>query len=273
VNKSCTPLLALLTLFFALPSIAGQRCDPHLATPDATRLAAAAAARTVAELDSHQRPIALLARIGQDLSAQGLLYSHAAFVVRDDTASDARGWRVTHLLNDCGTDHGALFREGVVDFYLDNPLSYQAKLVFVTPALETVLLRALNDHHGKAVFERRYSVIAKPYSKTRQNSTGWMLEVIAAASGESPDSRAEAMIILSRRQYQPDIIHIPYSQRILGGLTRANAVFTDHSLATRLSGKYPVSTVHSVFRYLRENMLTASEVVLVPIAQAELAGE
>ncbi len=264
---------ASLAIFCANSAFAGQRCDKQLATPQANRLAAQAAAKAIAELSARQRPIALIARIGQDLSAQGLLYSHAAFAIADGDATHPNDWHVTHLLNECGSDRGALYREGMLNFYLDSPLSYQSKIVYLQPELEQQLLRALAAHHGKAVFEPHYSVIAKPYSKTRQNSTAWMLEVIAAASQPAPDSRAEASAVLRAQQYQADTIYIPYSMRIMGGLTRANAVFTDHSLGTRLSGQYPVSTVHSVFRHLRENRLVESEVTLTPKGAAVIAGE
>ena len=265
--------IALAAVFCAPIALAGQRCDKQLATPQTNILAADAAANALAALRARQRPIALIARIGQDLSAQGLLYSHAAFVIADGDAAHPNDWHVTHLLNECGSDRGALYREGMINFFLDSPLSYQSKIIFLQPELEQQLLNALAAHHGKAVFEPRYSVIAKPYSKTRQNSTAWVLEVIAAASQAAPDSRAEAAAILRAQHYQSDSIHIPYSMRILGGLTRANAVFIDHSLGTRLSRKYPVSTVHSVFRYLRENNLTKSEITLTPRGAATIPGE
>jgi hypothetical protein len=53
----------------------------------------------------------------------------------------------------------------------------------------------------------------------------------------------------------PDRIHIPYSKRLLGGLFSANADFTDHPVATRLSGDYPVVTVRSILRWLQANHL------------------
>ena len=47
--------------------------------------------------------------------------------------------------------------------------------------------------------------------------------------------------------------------RVLGGLFSANAVFTDHPVATRLSGRYPVVTVRSILRWLVEQQALASE--------------
>ena len=50
-----------------------------------------------------------------------------------------------------------------------------------------------------------------------------------------------------------DTVHIAYSKRVLGGLFSASIDFTDHSVATRLSGDYPVVTVRSIFRWLERN--------------------
>ena len=264
---------ATIAIFAAPAAFAGQRCDPQIATPQAHKYAADAAANTLAALATQRRSIALIARIGQDLSQHGLLYSHVGFAIFDADQAHPGEWRVTHLLNDCGSDRGALYREGLLNFYQDSPLSYQSKVIFLKPQLEQQVIDALAEHNGKAVFEPRYSVIAKPHSKTRQNSTAWVLEVIAAASGAATDSRAEASAILRAHHYQADTIQISYSQRILGGFTRANAVFTDHSLGTRLSGAYPVSTVHSVFSYLREHNLIALEATLTPKHAATIPGE
>jgi hypothetical protein len=273
-------ILPIALMALASAGFAGQSCEKRLASPADTENAALAAARLQSALNSGGHELAIVARIGQDLRKHDLLYSHAAFAVRDaaavstptqgsSTASNTanttqRPWHVLHLLNTCGTDQGALFREGLVNFYLDGPLSYQTKVLFLPTELEAKVLAALQQHKGKQVFQSHYSVIAKPYSNKRQNSTAWLLEVIAAASVEGVDTRAEAFSVLRARQYAPEIIRIPYTQRIAGGLFRANAVFTDHPLATRLSGRYPVSSVRSIFRFLRANSWVALELTLVP---------
>jgi hypothetical protein len=255
-------------LMFCTQLFAGQPCTTTVAAPQNVERAAYAAAATAEALAKQTHQLALIARIGQDLRDQGLLYSHAGFAVK---AAD--GWRVTHLLNECGSDKGGLHREGLVEFFLDDPISYQSKLVFLKPELEAKVIQALAAHHGKAVFEPRYSVIARPYSNSRQNSTEWLLEVIAAANSRLPDSRDEAKAVLRAQNYQPDVIHISYPKRIAGGLFKANAVFTDHPISARLSGKYQVSTVRSVFRYLREQLYTESEQTLTPKGEITRAGE
>ena len=63
----CNIVLAVALAALCANAGAGQRCDRQLATPEANRLAAAAAANAIATLNAQQRPIALIARIGQDL--------------------------------------------------------------------------------------------------------------------------------------------------------------------------------------------------------------
>jgi hypothetical protein len=229
----------------APPAMAGQSCEKRAADPAQTERAARAANAAISALDQHRDQIAIIARVGQDLSAQGLVYSHAGFVLKTD-----QGWRVTHLLNECGTDEGALYQEGMIDFFAQNPHRYQSKIVWLPTNVAEPIRLALQAHHGKAVFQPRYNVIARPYSQDRQNSTAWLLEVLAASQNPLPDSRDEARLVLQQTGYQPDQIRISYGKRIAGGLFKANAVFTDHPMSTRLSGKYPVTTVRSIFRYL-----------------------
>jgi hypothetical protein len=228
-------------------AFAGRSCQPAVPSAQAQEQAAIAANKVQQALEQSGKDIAIIARIGQDLSEHGLVYSHAAFVLKKDES-----WTVIHLLNQCGTDNGGIFTEGLQGFFLDTPLRYQSKLVFLDDQLGQKISAALQQHQGNAVFESRYSVIARPGSTKRQNSTAWLLENIAAASGNLQDSREEARLVLKQMRYAPDRIHIPYSQRIAGGLFSANAVFTDHPLSTRLSGDYPVTTVRSIFRFLRQ---------------------
>jgi hypothetical protein len=176
-------------------------------------------------------------------------------------------------LNECGTDDGALFREGLPQFFTDLPLSFQSKVVYVTPALEQQMLSALDVHSGKSLLETRYSIIAKPYSKTRQNSTAWILETLAAAQNPLADSRKEAQMVLESQAYSPDTLKIAYHKRIAGGLFKANAVFTDHPLSARLSGSYQVTTVRSIFSHLQKTGLLERSIVLVPDGQLKLAGD
>jgi hypothetical protein len=267
-TRQVKAVAACLAMLCSTTAWSGKSCETVVASADSQQRAALAGAALKAELDQSGRDFAIVARIGQDLRKHGLLYSHAGFAHKIDGE-----WRITHLLNSCGTDDGALFREGLPQFFSDLPLSFQSKVVYVKPDLEDKMLSALQQHSGKALLETRYSIIAKPYSKSRQNSTAWVLETLAAAQNPLADSRKEAQMVLESQNYSPDRLKIAYGKRIAGGLFKANAVFTDHPLSTRLSGNYPVTTVKSIFAHLQKTAQLERAVVLVPQGQLKLAGD
>ncbi|MEO8365888.1 MAG: DUF2145 domain-containing protein [Pseudoxanthomonas sp.] len=246
------------TFFFAVLALsvlpmaghAGSRCDAGDVPPVKVAAAAATAMRVVAELDRVDAPVALVARVGTDLSRQGLVYSHVGFVVRDHAEGH---WTVLHLLNECGTDHSSLHAQGLVNFFADDLVNQDARIVWLQPALAQRLSDQLRQLPRNALHQPAYNLIARPGSADYQNSTAWLLETLAAVMPESDlvDRRA-AYAYARSHGFQPDTIHIAYSKRLLGGFFSNNTIFTDHPVGTRLSGDYPVVTVRSILRYLRE---------------------
>jgi hypothetical protein len=247
-------IVLALALAIATPAHAGTACTEHSPTPQTLVQAAAEARRVHDVLEADGAPVALLARAGTDLSKYGLHYSHVAFVVRDHPAGR---WTVVHLLNECGTDRSTLYAQGLVNFFADDLVAQDARLEWLPADVAERLARALTGPGVAALHERDYNVIARPDSRRTQNSTAWVLEMLAVAyrpPGGAPD-RAVAHAIARDTGHVPDHIHIPYSKRILGGLFSANTDFTDHPVATRLSGDYPVVTVRSILRWLQANGL------------------
>ena len=241
-------LLALASLPMA--GHAGTRCDAGDVPPAKVAAAAATAMRVVAELDRADAPVALVARVGTDLSKQGLVYSHVGFAVRDH--ADGR-WTVLHLLNECGTDRSSLHAQGLVNFFADDLVNQDARITWLQPALAQRLSDHLRQLPRNALHQPAYNLIARPGSVDYQNSTAWVLETLAAVMPASDLSNRHAAYAYARNHgFRPDTVHIAYSKRLLGGLFSANTIFTDHSVGTRLSGEYPVVTVRSILRYLQE---------------------
>lgn len=168
-------------------------------------------------------------------------------------------WTVVHLLNACGTDHSGLFADGLVNYFADAQVSQDERIIWLTPTLADAVVKRLISAAIFDLHEPHYSVIARPDSKHYQNSTAWVLEVLAAARLPEGTQRHQAQALLLAEGHTPDIIEISYGKRVVGGLFSANAAFTDHPLATRLSGKYPVVTVRSILRYLQALQLISSE--------------
>ncbi|MGN7919428.1 DUF2145 domain-containing protein [Lysobacter sp. 22409] len=230
---------------------AGTRCDNQTVTPQKLAAAAQTALTVATALEQRDAPAALVARVGTDLSAQGLVYSHVGFVVRDHAAGR---WTAVHLLNECGSDRSGLYTQGLVNFFADDLVNQDARIVWLQPAQAERLAAHLRGLPSGGLHQPHYNLIARPGSADYQNSTAWVLELFAAtlpdASASAPGNRREAYRAALADGFRPDRVRIPYSKRVLGGLFTANVAFSDHPIGTRLAGDYPVVTVRSIVDYL-----------------------
>jgi hypothetical protein len=244
-------LSCLLPMAAVADADAGDACRQQEVAPYKLEAAARTALLAAAALDAADAPVALIARVGTDLSKQGLVYSHAGFVVRDH----AHGrWTVVHLLNECGSDRSGLYAQGLVNFFSDDLVNQNLRIVWFKPDAAVRLAERLKQMPRHSLHHPRYNLIARSGSDDYQNSTAWIVEMMASAWADRPVyDRRNAYAFAKGDGFLPDIIHIPYSKRVLGGLFSANTDFTDHSVGTRLSGDYPVITVRSIFRYLEQS--------------------
>ena len=250
--------LVALLLGVPRPAHAGNDCTPKPMSPSRIADAASTALTVVAALDAMDAPVAMVSRTGTDLSKYGLRYSHAGFAVRDDP--DGR-WTVVHLLNDCSSDGSGVYAQGLVNFFADDLVSQDARITWLEPEIAGRLSTRLLALQRNALYTPRYNLIARPGSQQYQNSTAWILEHIAAAIPPKLDlrTRASAYQMALAHGFEPGRIHIPYTKRIMGGLFAANLVFTDHPVATRLGGDYPVVTVRSIVEWLQRSGIARQE--------------
>jgi len=101
----------------AAPAHAGQACTEKAPTPETIRKGLTLALKTRNALDASGAQVALVARVGQDLSRYGVHYSHMAYAWRDHPKGR---WFVVHELNKCGTADSDIFDEGLGNFFLDD---------------------------------------------------------------------------------------------------------------------------------------------------------
>lgn len=247
---------------FALPAhkaLAGQNCVQTPLSGEQLIAAAATASDVQDTLINANRPVALLARVGNDLSKHGLYFSHVAVVLQ---SHESGTWRVWHLLNTCGTDDAGLFVDGLFDYYARHLTSQNTKLILLAPAVETELLQVFASGQAVRLFQPHYNVIAPPGKLRSQNSTAYIVELLAAAEQGDVSRDREAIWQTLKPAFEPDVLKIAYSKRIMGGLFSANADFSDHPVATRLRGEYPVVTVHAIMRYLDQRGLATKAFVI-----------
>jgi hypothetical protein len=245
---------ALMLLAAATAAHAGRPCEEKPQTTQQVEQGLSLAQATARQLDASGAQVLILARAGQDLSKYGLQWSHLGFVYKDASQQPAPNggvWRVVHKLNHCGTDHAALYRQGLGEFFLDRPHRYDAAFVVLKPELQQALLPLLADNARVArLNERRYSMVAYPFATTYQQSNQWVLETLASAAAPGISSRRDAQAWLKAQGYQPTDLRLSALERLGGRLTQANIAFDDHPTARRMTRHIDTVTVDSMFAWL-----------------------
>ncbi len=255
-------LAAIVTaLAMSAPAHAGRSCQE--VKPDAVTVQKALqlALRTREALDASGAQVALVGRVGRDMSKHGLRYSHMAFALRDHPKGR---WFLTHMLNECGTGESSLYDEGLGNFFLDDVFAFEAIIVTPTPELQARLRAVAATPLPLNLHQKSYSLIAHPYSTRHQNSNQWVLEQIAAAMAPAGAvaGRMDAQRLLRERGFEPSEIRIAPFERIGARLFAANVYFNDHSNDEMQAGRYQAVTVESVIRFVDQTQMRAARQIL-----------
>ena len=242
--------VAALVLFTSAAQ-AGQTCENKPLTAHSITRAMNLAQRTSnaldAEFERSGARVVVLARAGQDLSQYHLRYSHLGWAYKTPQGP----WRVLHKLNACGTDSAALFRQGLGEFFMDNPWRYEAAWAVVTSALQAPLMSLLtNGERSVRLNTQAYNLVSYPWSTRYQQSNQWALETFAMASEPGIANRQQAQAWLQFKGYQPTVLRIGALSRLGARVSKANIAFDDHPNAKRFSDRIETVTVDSVFEWL-----------------------
>ncbi|WP_414638913.1 DUF2145 domain-containing protein [Aquabacterium sp.] len=238
----------LLALLQAPTAQAGRHCEASVVSLEQIRQGMGLAERVSRALDVSGAQVVLLARMGQDLSKYQQRYSHMGWAYKTP-----EGWRVVHKLNECGTDHGDVYRQGLAQFFLDNLYRYEAAYVVPTPEVQARMLSLLKDNRQVAqLHQRAYSMLAYPWAQRYQQSNQWALESLALAMEPGANSRDKAQAWLRLKSYEPVELKISALTRLGARVTRANIAFDDHPDELRYSSRIRTTTVDSVFAWLSQ---------------------
>jgi hypothetical protein len=230
------------------PAHAGRSCEIKPPSTQAVERGLELARKASEALEGSGAQVVLLARAGQDLGKYGLRYSHMGFAYREAPGR----WRVVHELNHCGSADSAIYRQGLGEFFLDDPWRYEAAWVVPTPEIQESLLPLLrDDRRATAMHEPHYNVVAYPWSRRYQQSNQWAIETLAAAVEPGVGSRERAQAWLKFKGYEPTALRIGAMTRLGARLTAANVAFDDHPNDKRFSDRIETVTVDSAFRWLR----------------------
>jgi hypothetical protein len=249
----------------AVGAQAGRPCENQPAGVAEVTRGMALAQATARKLDATGAQVVVLARAGQDLTKYGLRWSHLGFAYRAGDGADSH-WRVVHKLNECGTAHAALYRQGLGEFFLDRPFRYEAAFVELSAEAQARLLPLLRDNQAAARWnEPRYNMLAYPWALRYQQSNQWALETLAGAMDADAQTRAQAQAWLQLRRYEPTTLHIGALTRLGANVTKANIAFDDHPNHKRFSDRIETVTVDSVFEWLARSALGGRTPTLVAL--------
>ena len=239
---------------------AGRGCD--VKKPGAQNFISAIrlAENTRSALEASNAQVAMIGRVGQDLSAYGLRYSHVAYVWRDHPKGR---WLVVHELNRCGTASSALYDQGLANFFLDDLYAYEAVILIPSPQSQARITAALTSNLANRMHQPHYNMLAYPFSTEYQNSNQWVLETYAVSAGEGRiEDRARAQAWLTYAGYAPSTLLIPATKRLGARLFSANISFDDHPFARRAAGRIDTVTVESILSFVRQREPQARELTV-----------
>lgn len=230
-------------------SFAGRSCDEEASDPKKIMQGMELAHMSQLRLDTSQAELAIIARVGQDLSKYHLRYSHLGLVRR---VANGR-WIVLHELNQCGTAESDLFEEGLGNFFMDSPFAFETMIIIPSTELQKRLMTVINSDQARQLHQHRYNMLAFAYSTRYQNSNQWALEVLATALAKDVNitQREQAQAWLKLAAYQPETLHIPALTRLGARMFRANVSFDDHPMDRRMAGLIDTVTVESIAKFLQ----------------------
>jgi hypothetical protein len=247
---------------FPTASHAGRSCEPARPTAQQVQQGLTLAERTAQALDASGARVVLLARAGQDLGKYGLRWSHVGIAYK----TDAGPWRVAHKLNQCGTAVSGLYRQGLGEFFLDDPWRYEAAWSVPTPAVQAQLSALLGvapvDGIGR-LHTPAYSLVSYAWADRYQQSNQWVIETLALAMEPSTIAdRGQAQAWLRLKGYTPTTLKLGPLTRLGGRMSKANVAFDDHPNDKRFSDRIETVTADSVFAWLQRSGLGAAPVTL-----------
>ena len=255
--------LAAGVLLLALqPAWAGRNCEARAPDAWAVQRGLELAERTEALLRASGARVVVLARAGQDLSKYRLRWSHLGFAYREGDAADAP-WRVLHKLNDCGSAVADLHRQGLGEFFLDDPYEFAGAVAVLAPDLQAQLLPLLRDNRQAArLHTAAYSLVAYPWAERYQQSNQWAIETLAMAADPAADTRGRAQAWLRLKGYEPTELRLSPLVRLGARIGSANVAFDDHPDAKRFSDRIETVTADSVLQWLTRSALAQTPVVV-----------
>jgi hypothetical protein len=210
-----------------------------------------------AELEASGADVALISRTGIDLKHLGIRFSHTGIGLRQ--GADVP-WSVRQLYYACDEGRPRLFDQGVAGFLFntDEPAIGHVSIVLLPREAAIRLERAaLDKPRALRLLAARYSANAYPFSTRYQNCNQWVMELLATAWGDLPDSddlRERAQAWLAANHYDPAPVNVDSHLLKLGAAFMPLVHLDDHPDEDRHGLRFRVSLPHSIEGFVQERL-------------------
>ena len=168
-----------------------------------------------------------------------------------------------HKLNSCGSADASIYRQGLGEFFLDDPYRFETAWVVPTAEVQDKLFALLADSDRMtAMHSKPYSVVSYAWATKFQRSNQWALETLAVAMDGNIRTREQAQAWLKYKNYQPSVLKVSALTRLSGPMTAANIAFDDHPNEKRFSDQIETITVDSMFNWMVAVNLGTAPIIL-----------
>jgi hypothetical protein len=250
--------IAAMLCFKIGVGIAGTSCNNSLKSPQIYEQASRHAVALNKKLNALHVKVALISRVGSDLSKYNMHYSHTGFAIKDYPGRKGQ-WTVIHLLNSCGTSKSSIHAQGLMNFFMDDLYNMDYQITVLAPTLQDQLYKNLKTPLVNKMHNDHYNMLAYPFSTRYQNSNQWVLEFLEAAQ-TGKNSRQVIQKTLMAKGYQPSIIPVSGLSKLGASVFKANISFDDHPNKEKNTNHYSVVTVDSIVAYLNaQGKVTANK--------------
>lgn len=167
--------------------------------------------RQLLEQSSHQA--AIISRSGLDLDRFNIRLSHAGISLRNNPNSP---WSVRQLYYACDEQRPHLYDQGLPGFLIDQPQGsnvYLSILLLPPQQEEQLVQAALDNKLALQLLSADYSANAYPFSTRYQNCNQWLVELLAHAWGQLPQTgnpRQQAQDWLQQQHYVPSTVDVKH---------------------------------------------------------------
>lgn len=250
--QSLQKVVAVLLLCTCPMAWAGQDCaERPAATAQALEKGLQLGNRVREQLEQSGASMALVGRIGLNLSEYKQRYSHMGVALRDHVLNR---WQVVHLFNTCGKGDSEILTQPLESFYQTDLFDYEALVVVPGYAAQGRLRTAfMNPTNARRLHNKAYNLISHPFNTEYQNSNQWILETLAMGLADEPiPDRVAAQRWLKSQAFEPASIPIPTLRRSAARLFSPHVHFSDHTPEELQKQSYLVVTAESIVKFLTQ---------------------